>query len=106
MALFYSQRKNYSPESFRAATKELSCLIQRKRLGVRGGGAECPHAAWECSGAVGSLWDLTSGTTCLKKARAGRMWFTSLRSKTQGPACFVFHLDTQTQDIISLCHFS
>ena len=105
MALFYSQ-ENYSPESFRATTKELSCLIRRKTGCKRRRWPECPHTTWERSGTAGSsLW--TSIWDHLPQESQGRARFGSdkLAAHKRRPACVVFHPDTQTQDIISVSLF-
>ena len=116
MALFYSQ-ENYSPESFSTATNELSCLLRRKAGPKRRQRSECPHTTWERSGVPGlsgergprllgsSLW--ASIWDHLPQESRARMWFGSdnLPAHKRRPALFVFHPDTQTQDIIPLSVF-
>ena len=78
----------------------------KERLGVRGGGA---RVSPRC---LGMQWrrrlltlGLDLGPPASRKPGQGVFWLIQSRGSKRRPACFVFHPDTQTQDIISVSLF-
>lgn len=104
---FYGQG-NDIPESFSTTTNELCCRLRRKAWCKSSQQPGCPHTPWELSmatehpsaiaapglsgehGSQSSRSGPPSGTTCLKKPRAGcgLAWTTSRLMNAGKPACF------------------